>query len=205
MSAKADQSDQEARAVEGAPLSVSTRIGVVVERRPSQNRWIDEVWMPVAVIPGLEAGEPWQVMREADGVRTYLACTLSLSLHRAEVEAYKLNLSETAPKVLIVLSPAETGDMPYTVTLATCAPYEAEGYLMGGGEIVEPVPMPPEIIAWVKRFIDSHYREEPFVKRRRDEAQALVDHKFGKDPIFDRPGRYPAAGAQTGKGEGDER
>lgn len=103
MSAKADQSGQESRAVEGAPLSVSTRIGVVVERRPSQNRWIDEVWMPVAVIPGLEAGEPWQVMREADGVRTYLACTLSLSLHRAEVEAYKLNLSETAPKVLIVL------------------------------------------------------------------------------------------------------
>ena len=181
------------------PLQVSISVGVVVERRESESRWVDEVWMPVGVIPAYPAGEHWQLMREAGRVKAYLARVVSLSLHRAEVEAYKLNLSEPMPKVFIVMMPHGEGDFPYEVELATCAPYEAESYLMEGEEIVEPVPMPPELIAWVKDFIDGHYQPDGFVKRQRDTAPALVQHQFGKDPIFGKAGRYA-----SGRGDGDD-
>ncbi|MFN0263001.1 DUF3305 domain-containing protein [Tepidamorphus sp. 3E244] len=180
------------------PVTVSQRVSVVVERRPSENRWIDETWMPVGIVPAAEDRDTWRLLREADGVETYLAATLTLSLHRSEVEAYKLNLSNDVPTVLIVMTPSESGDMPYDVVLATCAAYEAEGYLMGGDELVEPVPMPPAFIAWVKEFADARYAPAAFVKRHRDKAPALVDHKFGKDPIFARTGRYEA-----GEDDGD--
>ena len=181
------------------PLQVSTSVGVVVERRESENRWIDEIWMPVGVIPAYPAGEPWRLMREAGGVKTYLARVVSLSLHRAEVESYKLNLSEPVPKVFIVMTRDEDGALPYRVELATCAAYEAEGYLTSGDVIVEPVPMPPELAVWVQDFIDSHDTPDEFIKRKRDKAPALVDHKFGKDPIFEKTGRYA-----SGKGDGDD-
>ena len=182
-----------------APVRASIDVGVVVERRASQNRWIDETWMPVSVIAGAPVGEPWRLMREADGVRSYLARVLTLTLHRSEVESYRLNLGEPVPRVFVVMTPAEEGAMPYEVLLVTCASYEAEEYLTGGDAIVEPVPMPPELLAWVADFIDMHGEPDTFVKRQRDTAPALVEHKFGKDPIFEKTGRYA-----SGKGDGDD-
>jgi hypothetical protein len=51
--------------------------------------------------------------------------------------------------------------------LITASPAEAEGYLASGDEIVEGVPMPVAVIAWLKDFVDRHHVERPFVKRKR--------------------------------------
>ena len=59
--------------------------------------------------------------------------------------------------------------------------------------------MPPELIAWVKAFIDGHYKPDGFIKRQREAASGLVDHQFGKDPIFEKTGRYA-----SGQGDGDD-
>ena len=49
--------------------------------------------------------------------------------------------------------------------------YEAQDYLDSGEEIVEPVPMPDGLIAWIKDFTDTHFVEEPFIKRKRDKKR----------------------------------
>ena len=45
-----------------------------------------------------------------------------------------------------------------------------------------------------------HGEPDTFVKRQRDTAPALVEHKFGKDPIFEKTGRYLSASKDEGNG-----
>lgn len=40
-------------------------------------------------------------------------------------------------------------------------------YADGGDDVVEKVPMPPALVAWVQEWTDLHFVEEPFVKRKR--------------------------------------
>jgi len=37
-------------------------VGVVIERRKAKSPWVDFVWTPVAVLPGLPEGVPWTVL-----------------------------------------------------------------------------------------------------------------------------------------------
>jgi Protein of unknown function (DUF3305) len=50
--------------------------------------------------------------------------------------------------------------------LVTASPYEAEGY-MEGEDLVEAVPMPQGLLAWVQAFVERHHVDQPFVKRKR--------------------------------------
>ena len=54
--------------------------------------------------------------------------------------------------------------------LVTVCPYEAESYTESGEEIVEGVPMPPEILGWVQAFVDTHHVDQPFKKRKQKKA-----------------------------------
>ena len=53
----------------------------------------------------------------------------------------------------------------YAPFLVTASPYEAAAY---SEAIVEAVPMPDGLIAWVQDFVDRHHVDEPFEKRKRD-------------------------------------
>jgi len=145
-------------------------VGIVVERRDIDNRWADYSWHPVAVIPGappLDDPGEWRLLRSGEGWSQFLAGTLNLELFRGETEGYRANLS-SQPHVYVVLSQGEEADDPDVVPfLVTACPYEAESYTESGEEIVEGVPMPPEVEAWIRAFIDTHHVEQPFKKRKR--------------------------------------
>ena len=152
--------------------TASIRLGVVLERRPGVSRWAQWAWKASSVIPG--AGDAdWREMREEDGVTEYHAATATLELHRSDVEAYRVSLTMTPPTVFVVLRETTTSDpeRPYQVHAVTASAYEAQDYLDSGEEIVEPVPMPEGLIAWVRDFTDTHFHEEPFVKRKRDKKR----------------------------------
>jgi len=53
------------------------------------------------------------------------------------------------------------------VSAVTASAYEAQDALDSGENIVEAVPIPATLAAWIKEFVDMHYIEEPFKKRRR--------------------------------------
>jgi hypothetical protein len=167
------------------PYSVSMPVGVVVAREEVDSPWQDHAWRVVAILPGAAPVEGWKELRRGEGWTQYHAATVPLELFRKETEAYKYNLEGREPVLYIVLSEDDERDedeFPYAVHLVTASPYEAQDYLDSGEEVVEPIPMPEPIAAWVSAFIEEHHVEQKFKKRKRDEVD-LEEHRFGQEPI----------------------
>lgn len=160
-------------------------VGIVVERRESKSRWVDAVWKPVSVFTGAPAEADWRELRSGDGWAWYHAATVELELHRTDAESYKYNLSTRSPSVFVVMEP-DTGEFPWRIALATVSAYEGESYLTSDEAIVEAVPMPEDVAAWMHEFAEAHFSPEPFRKRKRDRPKAMEEAKFGKEPIFKR-------------------
>jgi len=164
---------------------VTLLLGVVVEKRKSRHRWGGDVWKPVAVFPHAEEGVVWREMKSEEDVTRYHAATLPLTLHRKETEALQLNLSLTEPEIYVVLQEAESlaDEFPYVPQLVTASPYHAQDFSDVGDPIVEKVPMPEAVMAFIEAFVVRHHEDEVFVKRKRDKLR-IEDEKFGKTPIF---------------------
>jgi len=166
-------------------------LGVVIERRRIDHPWKDFAWRPISVIPGAPALDPqgdWTRLREGEGWGHYHCGTLKLELFRAETESYRINLSQTPPRIFVVLRSNDDPDIPHDLLafLVTASPFEAQHYLDSGEEIVEAVAMPEELIAFVQHFVDAHHREEVFTKRRRNKA-VKGDDAFSRRPPVEQP------------------
>jgi len=76
----------------------------------------------------------------------------------------------------VILRAAEAvKDMPWAVALVTASPYEAQDYCDSSEELVEKIPMSEGLHAWIASFVEEHYQEVAFIKRRRDKSR--VDQK----------------------------
>ena len=160
-------------------------VGVVVRVTPGRSRWAGWSRKAVAVLPG--AGEAcWKELRRDGHVAEYHAGTLPLELYRADTEAYRQALSARTPSLFVVMRDGETGpggrpdDME--LVLVTASPFEAQDYLDSGEEIVEPVSMPPGLIAWIQAFVEIHHRDETFHKRQRDRVRIDIREDGKGDP-----------------------
>jgi len=149
------------------------QVGAVVRRTPGVTRWARYIWTPIAVVPGAP-DEFWkELVRDGDTI-DYLAGTFVMELFRADVEAYLVSLNMKTPSVWVILDKDETNQSPAElfVSSITASAYEAQDALDSGESIVEAVPIPESLAAWIKEFVDMHYIEEPFKKRRRDKFKA---------------------------------
>ncbi|MET4805196.1 DUF3305 domain-containing protein [Limibacillus sp. MBR-115] len=165
-------------------------LGIVVEKRKVDNPWIDHAWKPVAVVAGAAEQDPrghWKEMGHGDGWTQYLAGTLQMGLFRKETEAYKVNLSQHPPSVFVVLRRRDDPAMAHEFFpfFVTASPYEAQDFLDAGEDIVERVPMPDSVIAFVETFISEFHVEEEFHKRKRKryEVDKLGFGKKGPETI----------------------
>ena len=146
-------------------------LGVVLRKTPGVTRWAAFHWTAAGVLPGAGPSEWREMRREGDAIE-YHAATLTLELHGAETEAYLHGLHAKVPSIYVVLRPSEeTSDCPLDVLLVTASPYEAQDYTDSGEEIVEKVPMPAALMAWVQEFVDEFHEEEVFIKRKRDKKR----------------------------------
>lgn len=176
-----------------APME-SIRLGVIMERRPSDHPWVDHVWRCVDIVAAPaseEAAAPHahRLMRQQGDVLRIMTAPVELGLHRKETQGYKLNLSQTPPRVFIALRDAEPEDgalerVPFK---ATVCPFEAEAYTEAGAENVDGVVMPEFIRAWVTDFVDRHHEDIPFIKRKRGPKKNPRD-PFGHRPPVEREG-----------------
>jgi len=153
--------------------SVSLPLGVVIKRTPGVTKWAKHVWRAVAVMPGAGPAS-WKELRREDDAVEFHAATLPLELHRTETEGYLHGLSAKDPSIYIVMREGES-DAPLDIALVTASPYEAQDYADTGEELVEKVPMPEGLAAWIRDFIELHHEDEVFIKRRRDKRR--VDMK----------------------------
>ena len=152
--------------------TVTMPVGVVVRQAPGVTKWALRIWRAVAVIPGAPQAD-WVVMRREGDTVDFHAGTLPLTLHRSETEAYLTAISCDVPKLYVVMrTPLHDSETrPLDLLTVTASPYEAQDYTDNGEDIVEPVAMPPAMIAWIQSFIDKHHHDEVFIKRKRDKSR----------------------------------
>lgn len=144
-------------------------LGVVIQRVPGVTRWAKHVWKAVAVLPGAGPAD-WKEMRRDGEAVEFHASTLPLELFRTDTEAYLHGLSAQQPAIYVVMRASETND-PLDVVLVTASPYEAQDYADTGEELVEKVPMPEGLVAWIRDYVEEHHEDEVFIKRRRDKKR----------------------------------
>ena len=149
--------------------SVSIPLGIVIRKVPGVTRWVDHVWKAVAVLPGAGSAH-WKELRRDGDVIEYHAATVPLELFRTDTEAYLHGLSTKIPAIYVVMRESEGAD-PLDVVLATASPYEAQDYADTGEELVEKVPMPEGLVAWIRDYVEQHHEDEVFIKRRRDKSR----------------------------------
>jgi hypothetical protein len=147
-------------------------VSVVVERRASTHPWQDYTWRPIGILPRTDAAAG-KLLASGEGWDHFHCGSLDLELFRGETEGYLTNLSQDSPVIYVVLRRNEESDgLDYRLFLVTACPYEAMGYTAGDETIVEGVPMPPEVMAWVKEFVALHHVDVPFKKRKNKRHQA---------------------------------
>jgi hypothetical protein len=157
----------------GAADHIPTRarlvVGVVVERRRLSNPWADAAWLPAAILPGMPAAAAWTVLDHDDDRTRYYAGAHELLFASIETANYIDNLSTGAPKIWVAL---REGDGPFGIEVCgvTADPAEGESFTESGGNIVEALPMPPDIAARLAQFVDEHHVERRFFKRKRDDG-----------------------------------
>ena len=150
-----------------AEKSITMPLGIVIRKSPGVTRWAKWSWKAVAVLPGAGDADWVELRREGETVE-YHAATCPLELHYTQAEAYMAGLTDGVPSVYVIM---RDGDEGLEVLLVTASPFEAQDYQDSGEELVEKVPMPEGLVAWVRDYTLAHHEDEEFIKRRRDKKR----------------------------------
>lgn len=163
--------------------SISMPVGVVIRRTPGVTRWARHAWKAVAVLPGAAPADWTELRRDGEAVE-YHAGTLDVVLYRTDTEAYRVSLSTEPPTIYVILRPSEDPASPHDLDLVavTVSAFEAQDHTDNGEDIVEPVPMPEGLAAWVRTFVERHHVDDVFVKRRRDKLRTDLKEDGRGDP-----------------------
>jgi hypothetical protein len=148
-------------------------VGVVVERRRATSPWVDFLWRPVAVLPGVPDTEPWTVLGGDEECKCFYAGAGEIALYRSDAASYRDNLATGTALLWVVLRP--TGrEPPYEIAGITADPSEGEAFSETATDLIETVAMPDVIRAALEDFVAEHHVERPFVKRQRDRVSPEV-------------------------------
>ena len=180
--------------------SISMPVGIVVRKTPGVTKWAKWNWKAVAVLPGAGPADWHELRRDGDAVE-YHAGTLELELFCTDTEAYLAGLTCDVPMVYVIMGDAghnaELEDID--LTLITASPYEAQDYADSGEELIERIPMPATIIAWVAEFVAKHHHQEAFIKRKRGaKFTECVEDGVGDPRIKQATDVYRAPSHKTG-------
>jgi Protein of unknown function (DUF3305) len=154
-------------------------VGILVAKRKLKGPWASHAWSPCGVLPAAPAASPWTRLSANEEEETFYAGAFEVALYPSETAHYRDNLISERPSLWVALRHV-AGD-EYEIAAVTANPYEGEAMAEGIGEIVEAVPMPPDIQAKLAEFFAAFHQERPFIKRKRDRAdpEALARGKLG--------------------------
>jgi Protein of unknown function (DUF3305) len=158
-------------------------VGVLFERRPSISPWADHVWRATSILPGATVRDGWRPLGGGPDSSRFVAGGLKLEIFRGETESYRQNLSNDRPRVYVVLR-RKRDDQEVVPFLVTVCPVEAQSYMENGEDVVEAVPMPPELSSWVSSFVERHHVPQTFAKRKRSPKR---DEEPARDPFWRLP------------------
>jgi len=141
-------------------------ISVIMEKRPSDNAWVDFTYDAIGVVVSDHSlDNEVKKIYQHNGVERFLFSGLRLQLYVDECESYYHNLMSPQPGCYVVAGEPETLDEmpePYLVSLSFD---EAHAYLEGD-ELVYSVDIPPQLYQWIEAFVLSHYVAIKKTKRK---------------------------------------
>ncbi len=163
-----------------APVPEAFSVSVIVEFIETQDsRWESGHWQVTGIVASAAGNRETissKQLHENAGGKHLLHTGLDVRLYKDDAESYYFNLVSDNPSVFIICS--QEDDEPIQPFIATLSYGEATSY-METDEIVETVPMPPEIYRWAERYVLEHYVPEKRKKRKRDNWKE-TDHGPGK-------------------------
>jgi hypothetical protein len=144
-------------------------VGVVVQRSKASSPWIDFLWRPLSVLPGVPDTQPWTKLSDDGEVATFYAGDAEIELYPSDTTQYRDNLLSGSPQLWVTLR--STGaEPPYTVFRVTADSAEGESMTETGDDLVDVVPMPEDIASVIAQFVTEHHIERTFFKRKRKAA-----------------------------------
>jgi hypothetical protein len=151
-----------------APLPAATapyRLAVIMERTRLADRWGTEQWEAKGVVQdAAPAGEAGRVIFSDDRTTQYVFPGFDLKLRVDEAEGYLLNITSPQPKLFVLWRRDEGDDLarPRILTVS----FNEGARWMDGGETVDGVALPVDLLSWIGAFVERHYVPEPRKKGR---------------------------------------
>jgi hypothetical protein len=144
------------------------KTGVIMQRTPLSNRWQPYQWRPMEIVvdPILAEGPVCCLLADPADTR-WLFPGFDIKLFTDEAEGYLLNTSSPTPCWFIMWRTEEIDGTEVAVPKFVTLSYNEAARLMDGGEQVDTLPAPPDIVERLTAFVADHYKPEPKRKRRK--------------------------------------
>jgi hypothetical protein len=146
------------------------RVGVVMQRKPIGSRWQPFQWRPAEIVGDLPQHAQAPAARcllDDEHDTRWLFTGLETGLYTDEAEGYFLNISSPQPCWFVMWRMEDIDGREVAVPRCVTLSYNEAARLMDGGEQVDTLPAPPEVIVALSAFVEEHYRPEPKKKRRK--------------------------------------
>lgn len=137
-------------------------VAVVMERTVLHNRWQSERWEARGVLCPPPDGDAERVLVHDDGMTQILHPGHAIRLTRDEAEGYLLNITSPQPKVFVLWRMEDDAARPQRLTVS----YHEGARWMDSEESVDGVPLPPQLVPWIREFAERHYAPEPQKAKR---------------------------------------
>lgn len=140
----------------------SLPIAVLMQRQKIDHPWSDAAWAAVGAVSDTGGLPPLQTVLQTEDSLLYLVSGLKLELYPDENDGYFENWVAPEPKIFVMWRMEEQRAMPVVASVS----YGEGTRMLDSGESADGVPMPPDIHAWLARYLQAHYQPKP--RRGRD-------------------------------------
>ena len=156
------------------PPRPAVRVAVVMERRARPNRWEDWAHAVAEVIPDEEAyGTEPRVLRDDGTVQRTLHPGFMLELYADEGKGYYLNLTSGHP-VWFVMWRVDEADPSLARPVMVSVSYIEADRWMSAEERVDNVPLPPDLVEWLREFTIANFNPESERRKSRQRPQSFL-------------------------------
>src|SRR5262249_15505501 len=138
------------------------RVSVVMEHRVLADRWGTETWEATGVVCDERPLAAPQVIHRDTRTTRFLHTGLEVPLRRDEAEGYYLNITSPHPRLFVLWRKDDATARPHHVTVS----FNEAARWMDGGESVDGVALPVELLPWIGAYVAEHYKPEPKKKGR---------------------------------------
>lgn len=146
-------------------------VAVVIERVAQPNAWQDWAFRLAEVLPDQGAfGQQPRCLHDDGKTSRWLHPGFQVQLFADECKGYFLNLTSGRPAWFVFWVPDEADPAKVNLTGVSVSYIEADRR-MTAEEVVENVPLEPELCEWLRVFTNTHFRPDT---GRRQKAMSFM-------------------------------